>query len=105
MMMQQGSQQSHAGAPNMMFSVSNQGVPMGYPQQQMGMPRASYGGNQYGSNAHQGYGMQHRTMSGGYGQIPQKMHSQMQVNHGPAMNGPPQGPAYGQMESVQDDGK
>jgi len=89
----------------MMFSVSNQGVPMGYPQQQMGMPRGGYGGNQYGSNAQQGYGMQHRTMSGGYGQIPQKMHSQMQVNHAPAMNGPPQGPAYGQMESVQDDGK
>ncbi|KAI1630247.1 hypothetical protein EDD37DRAFT_96854 [Exophiala viscosa] len=105
MMMQQGSQQSHTGAPNMMFSVSNQGVPMGYPQQQMGMPRGNYGGHQYGSNAQQGYGMQHRTMSGGYGQIPQKMHSQMQVNNGPAMNGPPQGPAYGQMESAQDDGK
>lgn len=105
MMMQQGSQQSHAGAPNMMFSVSNQGVPMGYPQQQMGVPRANFGGHQYGATPHQGYGMQHRTMSSGYGQIPQKMHPQMPPNHGPTMNGPPQAPAYGQTEAAQDDGK
>ncbi|KAK6380914.1 poly(A)-binding protein binding protein [Exophiala oligosperma] len=105
MMMQQGSQQSHTGAPNMMFSVSNQGVPMGYPQQQMGVPRGNYGGHQYGGTPHQGYGMQHRTMSSGYGQIPQKMHPQMPPNHAPSMNGPPQAPAYGQMDAVQDDGK
>jgi hypothetical protein len=100
MMMQQGSQQGHA-APNMMFSMSAQGGPMAYPQQQMGMPRAGYGGHQY---PHQGYAMQQRTMSSGYGQIPQKMHPQMHGNHGPAMN-VPQGPAYGQAEAGQDEGK
>ncbi|KIX95372.1 uncharacterized protein Z520_08889 [Fonsecaea multimorphosa CBS 102226] len=107
MMMQQGSQQGHPPAPSMMFSVSNQGAaPMAYPQQQMGMHRGSYGGgHQYGSTPHQGYAMQHRTMSSGYGQMSQKMHHQMQPAHGPAMNGPPQGPAYGQMEGGQDDGK
>ncbi len=105
MMMQQGSQQSHGGAPNMMFSVSNQGVPMGYPQQQMAMGRGNYGGHQYGTTPHQGYSMQPRTMSSGYGQIPQKMHPQMQANHGPTVNGPPHAPANGQVDSVQDDGK
>lgn len=106
MMMQQGSQQGHPQAPNMMFSMSNQGAPMAYPQPQMGMHRGSYGGgHQYGSTPHQGYAMQHRTMSSGYGQIPHKMHPPMQQVHGPAMNGPPQGPAYGQMEPVQDEGK
>jgi len=107
MMMQQGSQQSHPSAPNMMFSISNQGAPMMYPQQQMGMPRGNYGGagHQYGSTPHQGYGMQHRTMSSGYGQIPQKMHPHMGANHGPQVNGPAQGPAYGQMEPVPDDNK
>lgn len=106
MMMQQGSQQGHPAAPNMMFSISNQGAPAVYPQQQMGMPRGNYGGgHQYGSTPHQGYAMQHRTMSSGYGQIPQKMHPQMQANHGHAMNGPPLGPGYGQMETVHDDGK
>ncbi|OAL37299.1 hypothetical protein AYO20_03475 [Fonsecaea nubica] len=105
MMMQQGSQQGHPPAPSMMFSVSNQGAaPMAFPQQQMGMHRGSYGGHQYGSTPHQGYAMQHRTMSSGYGQMAQKMHHQMQP-HGPAMNGPPQGPAYGQMEGGQEDGK
>jgi len=68
-------------------------------QQQMGMARGGYGGHQYGT-PHQGYAMQQRTMSSGYGQMPHKMHSQMQQAHGP-----PQGPAYGQMEGVQDDGK
>ncbi|EXJ71471.1 uncharacterized protein A1O5_05279 [Cladophialophora psammophila CBS 110553] len=107
MMMQQGSQQGHPPAPSMMFSVSNQGAaPMAYPQQQMGMHRGSYGGgHQYGSTPHQGYAMQHRTMSSGYGQLQQKMHHQMPPVHGPAMNGPPQQPAYGQLEGVQDDGK
>lgn len=106
MMMQQGSQQGHPAAQNMMFSISNQGAPMVYPPQQMGMHRGSYGGgHQYGGTPHQGYAMQNRTMSTGYGQIPQKMHHQMQPNHGPAMNGPPQGPGFGQMEGGQDDGK
>ncbi|KIX08091.1 uncharacterized protein Z518_02746 [Rhinocladiella mackenziei CBS 650.93] len=106
MMMQQGSQPGHPAAPNMMFSISNQGAPMVYPQQQMGMPRGGYGGgHQYGSTPHQGYAMQHRTMSSGYGQMPPKMHPQVQPNHVNPMNGPPQGPTYGQMEGVQDDGK
>lgn len=104
MMMQQGSQQGHPQAPNMMYSMSNQGAQMMYPQSQMNMHRGNYGGNQYGT-PHQGYGMQHRTMSSGYGQIPHKMHPQMQQAHAPAMNGPPQGPTYGQVEAVQDDGK
>jgi hypothetical protein len=104
MMMQQGSQQSHGAAPNMMFSVSNQGVAMGYPQQQMAMGRGNYGQHQYGT-PHQGYGMQQRTMSSGYGQIPQKMHPQMQANHAQTVNGHPHAPANGQMDPVQDDGK
>jgi hypothetical protein len=105
MMMQQGSQQGHPQAPNMMYSMSNQGAHMVYPQTQMGMHRGSYGGgHQYGT-PHQGYAMQHRTMSSGYGQIPHKMHPQMQQAHTPAMNGPPQAPSYGQMEGGQDDGK
>lgn len=106
MMMQQGSQQGHHAAPNMMFSMSNQGGPLVYPQQQMGLPRGGYGGgHQYGSTPHQGYTMQHRTMSTGYGQIPQKMHAPMQPSHGPAMNGPPQGPAYPPLEAGPEDGK
>ncbi|EXJ58979.1 hypothetical protein A1O7_06410 [Cladophialophora yegresii CBS 114405] len=105
MMMQQGSQQGHPQAPNMMYSMSNQGAQMVYPQAQMGMHRSSYGGgHQYGT-PNQGYAMQHRTMSSGYGQIPHKMHPQMQQAHTPAMNGPPQGPTYGQMEGGQDEGK
>ncbi|KAJ9606620.1 poly(A)-binding protein binding protein [Cladophialophora chaetospira] len=104
LMMQQGSQQGHPQAPNMMYSMSNQGAQMGYPQAQMGMHRGNYGGAQYGA-PHQGYAMQHRTMSSGYGQIPHKMHPQMQQAHAVAMNGPPQGPAYGQMEAVQDEVK
>jgi len=104
MMMQQGSQQGHQQAPNMMYSMSNQGNQMVYPQAQMGMHRGNYGGAQYGA-PQQGYAMQHRTMSSGYGQIPHKMHTQMQQAHAAGMNGPPQGPAYGQIEAVQDDGK
>lgn len=106
MMMPQGSQQGHPAAPNMMFSLSSQGSAMAYPQQQMGMHRGNYGGgHQYGGTPHQGYGMQHRTMSSSYGQGPQKMHPQMQSSQGPVMNGPPQGAAFGPMEAVQDDGK
>ena len=106
MMMQQGSQQGHLHAPNMMYSMSNHGAPpLVYQQQQpqqpqMGVHRGGYGGHQYGSTPHQGYAMQHRTMSSGYGQIPHKMHPQMQQAHGP-----PQGLAHGQIEGVQDDGK
>ncbi|KAG9788861.1 hypothetical protein KCU88_g1672, partial [Aureobasidium melanogenum] len=103
MMMQQGSQQGHPAAPNMMFSMSNQGAPMLYPQQHIPVPRGGYGGgHQYGQTSHQGYPMQHRTMSSGYGQMPPKMHTPM---HGPVMNGPPQGPGYGQMEGGLEDGK
>ncbi|EXJ82059.1 hypothetical protein A1O1_08128 [Capronia coronata CBS 617.96] len=106
MMMQQGSQQGHPSAPNMMFSMSNQGGPIVYPQQQMAMPRGGYGGgHQYGSTPHQGYAMQHRAISGGYGQMPQKMHPAMQQNHGSVVNGPAQGPAFGQMEGAPEDAK
>jgi len=102
-MMHQGSQQGHQ-APGMMYSMSNSGGPVGYPQQQVGMARGSYGGHQYGNAP--GYGMQHRTMSSGYPQIPQKGYPQhMQANHGPNMNGPPQGPAYTPLEGAQDAGK
>lgn len=102
-MMHQGSQQGHQ-APSMMYSMSNQGGPIVYPQQQVGMARGNYGGHQYGNAP--GYGMQHRTMSSGYPQIPQKGYPQhMQANHGPNMNGPPQGPAYAQLEGAQDEGK
>lgn len=103
-MMHQGSQQGHVTAPSMMYSMSGQGGPMAYPQQQVGMARGNYGGHQYGNAP--GYAMQHRTMSSGYPQIPQKGYGQhMQANHGPSMNGPPQGPAYTQMEGSQDEGK
>ncbi|EXJ77414.1 hypothetical protein A1O3_09640 [Capronia epimyces CBS 606.96] len=106
MMMQQGSQQGHPAAPNMMYSMSNQGGPSAYPQQQMALPRDNYGNtHQYRSNQHQGYALQHRTMSSGYGQMPQKMHAPMQPGHGPSMNGPPQGPAYGQIEGGAEDAK
>lgn len=103
-MMHQGSQQGHPAAPGMMYSMSGQGGPMVYPQQQAGMTRGNYGGHQYGNAP--GYAMQHRTMSSGYPQIPQKGYPQhMQANHGPTMNGPPQGPAYTQLEGTQDEGK
>ena len=105
MMMQQGSQQSHHQAPSMMYSMSNQGNPMGYPQPQLGMHRGSFGGNQQYGAPHPGYGMQTRTMSSGYGQIPHKIHPQMPQVHGHVMNGPVQNHSYGQLEGVQDDGK
>jgi hypothetical protein len=69
------------------------------------MSRASYGGNQYGT-PHQGYAMQQRTMSSGYGQgqMAHKMH-QMQQTPIPNMNGPPHGMVYGQMDGTPNDGK
>jgi hypothetical protein len=105
MMMQQGSQQGHGQAPNMMYSVSSQGTPVMYQQQPQMMSRASYGGNQYGT-PHQGYAMQQRTMSSGYGQgqMAHKMH-QMQQTPIPNMNGPPHGMVYGQMDGTPNDGK
>jgi hypothetical protein len=69
MMMQQGSQQGHHHAPPMVWSGSAQGGPMGYGQPYRGGYQASYG-----SSPQQPFpGQQQRTMSGGYGQIPQKM--------------------------------
>jgi hypothetical protein len=104
MMMPQGSQQGHAQAPNMMYSMSNQGQNVGFPPAQMGMHRGSYGNQHPYGTPHQGYAMQHRTMSSGYGQIPHKMHPQLPQGP-PAMNGPPQGPGYGPIDGLQDDGK
>lgn len=106
MMMQQGSQQGHAVAPNMMYTLSAQGTggPMAYPQQQgpMGMVRGGYAGHHaYGSSPHQPYPMAQRTISSGYGQkvLPQPM------QHGPPLNVPQQPAAYSQMEVGQDETK
>ena len=106
MMMQQGSQQGHHHGQPMMYTMSAQNGPMGYGQPgQMGMMRG-YGGQQYGTSPQHGYPIQQRTMSSGYGQIPQKvMPGHMQGGQGPPMNAPQQPAAYAQMEMGQDDAK
>ncbi len=107
MMMQQGSQQGHHHGQPMMYTMSAQNGPMAYTQPgQMGMMRG-YTPQQYGTSPQHGYPMQQtRTMSSGYGQIPQKvMPAHLQGGQAPPMNAPQQPAAYAQMEMGQDDAK
>jgi hypothetical protein len=105
MMIPQGSQQGHPHSQPMTYTVSNGPVPYNQQQQQMGMMRG-YQQQHYGGSPQHGYPMhQQRTMSSGYGQIPQKMMpGQYQGNQGP-MNAPQQPAAFNQMEMPQEDGK